>query len=111
MTSIIFLGRLIFGAYFIYLGVMSFKNEKKLIRSLKEKKILSPRIIVLTSGVMLLLGGAGVFLNILVEESAIILLLFMIPVTFIMHPFWKNKKETNVFLKNLALIGALLMLL
>lgn len=48
-----------------------------------------------------------------VRLGAFLLLLFMVPITVIMHPFWFSvggelQKELSVFLKNLSLIGALL---
>jgi uncharacterized membrane protein YphA (DoxX/SURF4 family) len=43
------------------------------------------------------------------------LVLFLIPVTFTMHPFWKEVGQARAiekiqFMKNLALLGAVLML-
>ena len=117
MITIFFLGRIIFGAYFVYSGIMHFKNEKGMITYAKSKNIPYTRIAVLATGVMMIIGGAGVFLNLMVKQSGILLLLFLIPATFIMHTFWKGEhgeqktNDLNAFLKNLALIGALLMLI
>lgn len=58
-------------------------------------------------GALLILTGFKV------RIGAFLLLVFMIPVTLIMHPFWFSigseiHWELSVFLKNLSLIGALL---
>ena len=60
-----------------------------------------------------LIGALLIFLGFKMRIGAAILLLFLIPVTIIMHPFWFNvgtelQRELSVFLKNLSLIGALL---
>ena len=110
------LGRIIFGAYFVYSGYNHFKNEKNLTGYAKSIGIPSPRLAVLTTGVMLLVGGLGFLLNINIPVSAVILLIFMIPTTFKMHASWKvsdpahKMNEKISFTKNLALIGAILML-
>lgn len=60
-----------------------------------------------------LIGAVLVLLGFKIRIGAVLLLLFLIPVTIIMHPFWFNvgselKQELSIFLKNLSLIGALL---
>ncbi|MCB1115924.1 MAG: DoxX family protein [Chlamydiia bacterium] len=77
---------------------------------------------VLSASTEILMGGA-VFLEIVgallillgykTRIGAVFLLLFLIPVTLVMHPFWfrvsgEVYQELMVFLKNLSLIGALL---
>lgn len=118
--SLYFLGRIILGAYFVYSGVLHFKDEKKLTLYLKSKKIpklIYHKYIILITGGILILGGLGIFLNMAVSKSAILILLFLIPTNILMHSFWKDKdtfdKNNNrvTFLKNLALIGALLTLI
>jgi uncharacterized membrane protein YphA (DoxX/SURF4 family) len=111
------LGQIIFGGYFIYSGFNHFKNEKSFTAYAKSKGIPSPRLAVLLTGAMLLAGGLGFLLGINIEESAILLLLFLVPTTFAMHAFWKatdpmqRMGDQVNFTKNLALIGAILMLL
>ena len=67
-------------------------------------------------GVLLLLGGLGVVFGIAPEASLALLIIFLVPVSFKMHPFWKeadpNAKMMDKiqFMKNMALVGALLML-
>ncbi|MCC6323548.1 DoxX family protein [Candidatus Nomurabacteria bacterium] len=109
-----FFGRILFGAYFIYSGYNHFKNQKGYIGYAKHKGVPSPNLAVPLTGVLLVLGGLGFFLNVQVVQSAFILLIFMIPTTLIMHAYWKEKDpasratEHAAFMKNLALIGALL---
>ena len=69
---------------------------------------------VIISGVMALLGGLGIVLGFQVGISVLLIVLFLIPVTFIMHNYWTEtdpaaKMNSKVaFMKNIALIGGAL---
>lgn len=82
-----------------------------------SKKVPAPKIAVAVSGLFILLGGLGVLLGVYPRESLTLIAIFLIPVTFQMHSFWKdtdpNTKMGNYinFFKNLALLGAAFMLL
>ncbi len=117
MTSIMLLGRLLFAGYFLYSGINHFQNSKGMAGYAKSKGLPSPEMAVLITGVMLVVGGAGLLMNLYVSQSVLLLLAFLIPTTFIMHAFWKGgdamakMSEKVAFTKNMALIGALLMML
>lgn len=62
------------------------------------------------------LGGLLIFLGIKVRLGAFLLLLFIIPTTILLHAFWMvppSEKELQVimFLKNISIMGGLLLLL
>lgn len=64
---------------------------------------------------MLYLGGILVLLGYRSTLGAILLLIYWVPVTFIVHDFWNSPKEdlrldSILFMKNMAIIGGLLML-
>lgn len=111
------LGSIIFGAYFVISGFNHFKNEKMLTGYAKSKGVPSARLAVLLSGAMMIIGGIGFIFNMRIQEAAILLIIFLVPTTFMMHAFWKTADPTHKmndqinFMKNLALIGALLMFL
>jgi uncharacterized membrane protein YphA (DoxX/SURF4 family) len=115
--AIYLLGQIIFGAYFIYSGFNHFKDEKSMTGYAKSKGIPSPRVAVLLGGAMLILGGLGFVFDFNLPQASLLLLVFLIPATFTMHQFWKvsdpmhRMGERINFTKNLALIGALLMML
>ncbi len=117
IMAIAILGSIIFGAYFVFSGFNHFKNEKMLTGYAKSKGVPSPRLAVLLSGAMMIIGGLGFIFEMYLQESAILLIVFLVPTTFMMHAFWKvsdpmHKMSEQVnFMKNLALIGALLMML
>lgn len=60
-----------------------------------------------------LLGGLSILFNFWPRFGALVLLIFLIPTTIIFHQFWflegvKRDLQFVLFLKNLAIIGALL---
>ena len=76
-----------------------------------------PKLAVFGSGLLILFGGLGVLLGVYISCAVLFLVLFLIPVSFMMHPFWKITdpmqkmiQEVN-FMKNMALLGAALLLL
>jgi len=115
--TIFILGRIIFGAYFLYNGLNHLKSHKAMTGYAKSKGVPSAQLAVIVSGLMLVLGGLGFILNMYIYESVIMLLVFLIITTFMMHAFWKisdpmqKMGEQVNFTKNMALIGALLMFL
>lgn len=64
---------------------------------------------------LLLTGGLMVLTGYRSTLGVILLLIYWVPVTFIVHDFWNCPKETLreqsiLFMKNIAIIGGLLML-
>lgn len=116
MDILFLVGRLIFGGYFLQNAWNHFTHLDGLTKYAESKGVPSARVAVFVSGVLLLLGGLGVIFGVSPEASLALLLIFLVPVTFKMHPFWKETdpnariQELLHFYKNLALIGALLML-
>lgn len=117
MATLFLLGRVLFGGYFLYSGISHFTNSKGLTGYAKMKKVPQASLAVIVTGILLVVGGAGIILNSYTQESVVLLLVFLVPTTFAMHAFWKGedvhaKANDKVgFMKNLALIGALLMML
>ncbi len=75
------------------------------------------KILVPLSGVMLLAGGLSVLLGYRAKVGALLIVLFLIPTTFIIHKFWgitdpmRAGIEQAMFLKNISLIGAALLIM
>lgn len=117
MDAIILAGRTLFGGYFLVMGINHFLKLETLSGYAGAKKVPAPKLAVLISGVMILLGGTGVIFNVYSSISYMLIAVFLVPVSFFIHDFWAIKDpaaritETQVFLKNMALLGAALMLL
>lgn len=58
-----------------------------------------------------LLGSMSLLLGYKVKIGALLLIVFLIPATLIFHNFIADGEQINAFLKNLGLIGGLLMVL
>ena len=117
MEAIILAGRVLFGGYFLMMGINHFLKFDSLAVYAKSKKVPAPKIAVLISGAMILLGGSGVVFNVYPSVSYLLIAVFLIPVSFFIHGFWAvqdpsaRAMDKQNFLKNMALLGAALMLL
>lgn len=118
IITILFLaGRILFGGYFLMMGINHFMNYKMMSGYASSKGIPLPTFFVIFSGLLLALGGLGVMLGFLFPIALILIILFLVPVTFSMHQFWTiadpmaRMGERINFLKNIALIGAALIIL
>ena len=68
--------------------------------------------------VLMLAGGLSVLLGVFARFGAVLLLTFLIPATIVFHDFWAINPATDLyqqqmshFMKNLALMGGLLLVL
>ena len=116
MTTVFLLGRILFGGFFIYNGYNHLAGYKGMTGYAKMKGVPMPEFVVGLTGLMLLAGGFSVLTWYHAYYGIIALLAFLVPTTYMMHQFWKDtdpmQKMNNriSFAKNVALIGALLML-
>jgi len=117
MEILFILGRIIFGGYFLVMGINHlFMKRMMLVEYSRSKGVPSPALAVVVTGIMLLLGGLGILLWRYVEISSWLLIIFLLGTVFKMHNFWavdesQKMAEMTHFMKNVAFIGALLILL
>jgi putative oxidoreductase len=116
-TTILYLGRILFGGFFINGAYNHFKNLEMMSGYAKSKGTPLPKLSVAFTGLLLLIGGLSVLFNIFPVIGYISLILFLVPVTIIIHAPWKvedpqvKMSETINFMKNFALAGAVMILL
>ncbi len=117
INLLIILGEVLLGGYFVISGVNHFKHLGMLTGYAQSKGVPMAKEAVILTGLMLILGGLGIVWGLWVNFSILLLVLFLVVTTFQMHQFWKVSdpmermgEEVN-FKKNLALVGALLMML
>lgn len=117
MNAFLLFGRIILGGFFIYSGVHHFIGFGMMTQYAKMKGVPFPAIAQGLTGLMLLFGGLSIVVGIYPFVGIVLLVLFLVPVTFMMHNFW-NIEDPQLrmadkinFTKNLALVGAILMLL
>ena len=116
MDFLFVFGRILLGGYFLMSGITHFSKTEGMTGYAQSRGMMSPKASVLLSGVFLLLGGLGVLLGVYVQIALALLVLFLLAAAFGIHHFWTDTDEgqkmsemTN-FMKNMALVGALLML-
>ncbi len=117
MDIVLLIGRILFGGFFIMSGLNHFQNLGMMSGYAESKNVPVPSPAVITTGVMLVVGGASVLLGILPIVGLTVLIVFLLSTLATMHDFWNVKDrqqraaEQVNFLKNVALIGASLALM
>ncbi len=112
---IFFIGRLLLGGFLLYNAYNHLFKTKNLVPYAEMKKVPMAKTAVIVSGLLLLFGGYSIITGVRVTAGIAALVLFFIPVTFSMHAFWKEEGQARMmdqvqFMKNLAILGAVLML-
>ncbi|MGH7533372.1 MAG: DoxX family membrane protein, partial [Gemmatimonadales bacterium] len=106
----------LFAAFFLNSAYGHFKNVEMMAGYSASKGVPAPKLAVLGTGTLLLLGGLGIILGFEVQWALLCLVIFLVPVTFMMHAYWKvtdpaaRMSERMNFLRNVALLGAVLMM-
>lgn len=114
-TEILLLaGRIILGAYFLHAGWNHFRNRKMLAGYAASKKVPLPMTSIVGTGLLLTLGGLSLLLGLYPLVGLTLLAVFLVGVTPMIHNFWTLEDpmmrmgERVNFLKNMALLGAVL---
>lgn len=109
------LGRLLVGLVLAFMGFNHFLNTEALTGYAQSKGLPAPRVSVVLSGGTLIAGGLGVAAGTYTTIAAGALIVFFVVSTPVMHNFWavpaeQKQDEMQNFLKNMALLGASLVL-
>jgi len=109
------IGRVIVGGFFLMNAFNHFAQFNMMTGYAKSKGVPAPALAVGGSGVLLFLGGLSLLLGYHPTIGAALLVTFLLGVSFGIHNFWtvqdqqaKQVEMTN-FLKNMAILGLLLM--
>ena len=117
MEYLFILGRVLLGGYFIRSGYNHFGNLGMLTGYAQSKGVMMPKESVILTGLMMVLGGAGILFGVYIQLSVLLLSLFLLGTLVKMHKYWEvtdpmaRMGESVNFYKNLGLLGAILMLL
>jgi uncharacterized membrane protein YphA (DoxX/SURF4 family) len=116
MDVVLVIGRVLFALLFINSGIAHLTKLEAMTGYAKYKKIPAAKLGVIVSGLMILIGGLYVALGIYADLGALLIALFLIPTSFLMHAFWKEtdatakQNESIGFFKNLSMAGAALII-
>ncbi len=114
MKFLVLLGRFFYSAIFIGSGLGHFSESA--IEYAKMQGVPMAGFLVPASGIIAVLGGISILLGYKARFGALLLVIFLVPVTLMMHNFWMvNEPELELiqramFMKNLALLGAALII-
>jgi len=112
MNYIILIGRIFYSLIFVMASFSHFSQNTISYAATQGVPLAS--LAVPFSGVMALLGGLSIAFGFKARWGACLLVLFLIPVTIMMHNFWAVSDsgmaqiQQAMFMKNLALLGAAL---
>lgn len=113
------IGRILFGGFFVLMGMNHFTRYSAMVGYAVSKKVPFPRVFVPVTGLMIVFGGLGIISGVAsyVPFAVLLITIFLFLVNIKMHNFWaiSDPQEKSMqmvqFLKNTALLGAALMLL
>ncbi len=117
MEIIYVIGRILFAAVFISSGYGHIAKVKSMGGYAKSMGVPAPEFMTILTGIMIVVGGILVILNLYIFYGALLIFLFLIPTSFKMHAFWKlqdaqmKQIQQIMFMKNMSMAGAALMLM
>lgn len=114
MNLPVLLGRILYAVVFL-ISVPGLFAENA-IRSAANQGVPMAEVFVPLAGVIALLGGASILIGYKAKKGAWLIILFLAPVTLLLHDFWNVADPAAAalqqiqFLKNLSLLGAALLI-
>ncbi|MCW3128252.1 MAG: hypothetical protein JWO03_3910 [Bacteroidetes bacterium] len=114
MKLVVLMGRILFASIFLMTARTHFSGQAVAYAS--AAGVPDAAWLVPISGVIAILGGLSIILGYKAKIGAILILIFLIPVTYYMHAFWKQtdpmqmQMQMGNFIKNLSLMGTALLI-
>jgi putative oxidoreductase len=112
--AVVVLGRFLFVLIFLVAGANHF--NKQTIGYAASQGVPLASIAVPLSGVLAIAGGLSILLGYRAKLGAWLLVLFLVPVTLMMHKFWAvqdpmmAQMQMILFMKNVAMLGGALLI-
>jgi putative oxidoreductase len=112
--AVVVLGRLFFALIFVMAGANHF--SKQTIGYAASQGVPLAPIAVPLAGVLAILGGLSILLGYRAKLGAWLIVLFLIPVTLMMHKFWTvsdpmmAQVQMIMFMKNVSMLGGALLI-
>ena len=116
MSAVLAIGRVLFALIFINSGIGHLTKVEAMTGYATYKKVPAPKLAVIVSGLMILIGGIYVALGVYADLGSLLIAIFLIPTALLIHNFWTESDATakmtarTGFLKDIALAGAALMI-
>jgi len=108
-------GRAIFSIFFLLSGLAKITRNKTMVEYAASKKVPFPHLGIALAMVVELVGGISILTGFYSYISACILIVYLIPVSFVFHNFRtavgpEKQNQTVHFMKNTAIIGGRIIL-
>ncbi|MGW0175863.1 DoxX family protein [Rhodococcus sp. NPDC003322] len=116
MDIVVLIGRILFCVLFLTSGAGHLTQSEAMAQYAGARGVPVPRVAVLVSGVVLVVGALSVLLGVWADLGSLLLVAFLAPTAPLMHAFWTESdpaaRQTEMvqFNKDVALAGAALML-
>lgn len=114
MKFVALIGRILFSIIFIFSGASHFSPDT--ISYAAQQGLPLVAILVPLSGIMAIVGGLCILVGYKARFGAWLIVIFLVPVTLLMHAFWKivdpveGMIEQIMFFKNLSILGGALLI-
>lgn len=114
MRYIPLFGRILFSLIFLLTITSHFKKET--IEHAANQGVPFAGFLVPASAIIAFIGGYSITVGYYTKKGAWLIVIFLVPVTFFMHAFWKETDPSHKmmqighFMKNISLLGAALMI-
>ena len=114
-------GRILFGLIFLASGLSKIGEWDKTIIYMESHQMLLIPFFLILAILLQVIGAVSIMTSYKTQVGTLLLLLFLLPATFIFHDFWTlpstsvvenitRQSEMVSFLKNITIIGALLLI-
>ena len=114
MKVVELLGRLLFAFIFLRSGFSHFSSQS--IAYANSQGVPAASFLVPASGVLALIGAISIMAGYKARIGAWLIVLFLVPVTFMMHDYWNltdpmmKQTQMAMFWKNISMLGAALLI-
>jgi putative oxidoreductase len=111
-SVVAFAGRIFLSAIFIASGLHKLSAWQQTLDQMESHGVPSPSVLLVVATTFELAGGVGVLLGCWTRVASVLLIAFLIPVTYYFHDFWtlsgaERQSEMINFMKNTAILGGL----
>lgn len=114
MKVVELLGRLLFAFIFLRSGFSHFSSES--IAYANSQGVPAASFLVPASGILAIIGAISIIIGYKAKIGGWLIVLFLIPVTFMMHNFWTltdpmmKQTQMAMFWKNISMLGGALLI-
>ena len=102
------IGRAFLAAIFLKAAVANTLGFQGIVEMMTSRGLPVPQLLLIGNIFCTLVGGLSILFGFKARIGAILLIIFLVPTTFVFHNPFSDPNELNAFLKNFGLVGAML---